>query len=164
MLNKAYLLTEDVRNASIDDKGMYQLASNSCHLVQSMNYSMRRCRQENGTPYNTSNMVILEVTVQQSEHTSFQVFYNCLKESQSHIFSMLFDASLESGSKLKDYGSAMVFSGYVVDIEETFHGGLTSLVPGATDELMQITVKIMLDHITYVGQTNDVNLTFYNNF
>lgn len=164
MLNKAYILTEDVRNASIDDKGRYQLASNSCYLLQSMNYSMHRCRQENGTPYNTSNMVILELTVQQSEHTSFQVFYSCLKESQSHTFSMLFDATLEGESVLKDYGSAMVLSGYVVDIEETFHGGLTSLSPGTKDELMQLTVKVMVDHVTYVGQTSDVNITLYNNF
>lgn len=164
MINKAYILTEDVRNASIDDNGRYQLTNNSCYLMQSMKYSMHRCRQENGTPYNTSSMVVMELTVLQSEKTSFQVFYSRLKENQSYAFSMLFEANIENEVMLKDYASAMVFSGYVIDIEETFHGGLTNLTRDSSEELMQITVKVMLDHISYVGQTNDVNITFYNNY
>lgn len=163
MINKAYILTEDMRNAATDNQGRYQLPHNSCYILQQMEYSTCRCRQENGTPYNTSNMVVMKLTMQQSEDTSFQVFYSRLKENHSYSFSLLFDATMENETILKDYGSAMVFSGYVVDVEETFHGGLTTLKDKQSDELMQITVKVMLDNITYVGQTSDVTLSIYRN-
>lgn len=164
MLNKAYILVEDIRNAVISDNGTYKLSSSSVYLLQNINYTLRRCRQVNGTPYNTTSSVILQFSVLQSVTTSFKIFYDSLKSNHSMTFSVVFDADLQEGDKLKDYASAMVFSGYVVDVEETFHGGLTEVAANRMDEQMFVSVKVVLDHLTYVGQSDDVNITFYNNY
>ncbi|MDR1881986.1 MAG: hypothetical protein LBR26_04295 [Prevotella sp.] len=119
-----------------------------CLTVQHFDYCSKRTLNKEGWPYGPSSSIILHVTVKSQPNGRYKQFYQWLKSDEPLTCSLLFNAAFDSDRKVRDYDGAMVFTGYVVDVEETF----LSHAPQKKDSRQMLTdLQILVSSIEYVG-------------
>ena len=74
-------------------------------------------------------------------------------------YSFLFNATFNASRRLSECQDAMVVTGYVVDVEETYESALSE---DGEAEQMLINAKILMSNIKYLGRERNLQLTMTN--
>lgn len=146
---KALLITED-----ITEQGVSVWQSN-CYTVQHFSYECRRRRNESGVPYGPTTPSYLDFSVRIANAESGKVFFERMKTYQSFPYSFLFNASFNDMRKLSECEDAMVATGYIIDLEETYDKPQEDGV----QEQMLLRGKLLLCNIAYLGRDKKMKLT-----
>jgi hypothetical protein len=126
-----------------------------CLTVQHFDYCSKRTLNKEGWPYGTSSSVILHITVKSQPDGRYKQFYQCLKSDEPLTCSLLFNATFDSARTVRDYDGAMVFTGYVVNIEETY---LSHALQKKDSDQMLTDLRILVSSIEYVGANQNQTL------
>lgn len=145
---KALLITEDLTEIAA-------ISQDDCMTVQHFDYHCSRSRNEMGEPYGPVVSVTLQVSIKALSNSSEKLLYERLKSNARYPYSFIFNATFDSWRKLSSYENAMVVSGYVVDVEETYDSAFSSETE--TDQML-MNVKILLSSITYIGKQSNKTL------
>ncbi len=140
---KAILIPEDFTE-------MKRVAQEKCLTVQHFDYKCQRCRNEEGVPYGSTVSVILNCTIRTAN--SFQAYYDNLKSNNPYSYTFIFNAVFDQQKQLADYEDAMVVTGHIIDIEESFNSAKNA---EEESEQMLCYIKILLSGITYVGKSSN---------
>lgn len=156
MQNKLYLFTDNLTS------GYNFITEDRAFIVDRMNYQLSRKIHQEGLTYGPSEASILSMTLRLNANGKEKIFYEDLIDKDSHDFTMVFDPIFDSGNQLTDYRSIAILSGYVVEAEENYACGLINDTELSKQQML-LTVKILLDHVRYVGTVDSVNITLYDN-
>lgn len=109
---KAVLFTENIIEQHI-------LRRESANVVQRLDYTLRRPRNDFGKPYGRmSGSEMIVATLIGTNDTN--EYYERLLSNDSQTFSLVFNATYDSNNILQHYDSAMVVEGFIVDIVEHY--------------------------------------------
>lgn len=147
---KAVLFTENIIEQHI-------LRRESANVVQRLDYTLRRPRNDFGKPYGRmsgSEMII--ATLIGTNDTN--EYYERLLSNDSQAFSLVFNATYDSNNILQHYDSAMVVEGFIVDIVEHYDDEAA-----ADGTQMSLEFSLLLTSITYIGEEDrHLRLDFVN--
>lgn len=147
---KAVLFTENIIEQHI-------LRRESANVVQRLDYTLRRPRNDFGKPYGRmsgSEMII--ATLIGTNDTN--EYYERLLSNDSQAFSLVFNATYDSNNILQHYDSAMVVEGFIVDIVEHYDDEAA-----ADGNQMSLEFSFLLTSITYIGEEDrHLRLDFVN--
>ncbi len=147
---KAVLFTENIIEQHI-------LRRESANVVQRLDYTLRRPRNDFGKPYGRmsgSEMII--ATLIGTNDTN--EYYERLLSNDSQTFSLVFNATYDSNNILQHYDSAMVVEGFIVDIVEHYDDEAA-----ADGTQMSLEFSLLLTSITYIGEEDrHLRLDFVN--
>ena len=150
---KALLVTENITEPGV------VVWQNNSFTVQHFSYMCCRHRDDSGTPYGSTIPAYLDFTVRIAAGSSAKVFYERMRQNESFPFSFLFNASFNDMRKLSEYEDAMVATGYLIDMEETFD---KSPVEDGSQEQMLVRGRLLLSNIAYLGREKVLKLTITN--
>ncbi|MCC8120317.1 MAG: hypothetical protein LIP09_16475 [Bacteroidales bacterium] len=116
--------------------------------VQSLNYKCTRPVDSKGRPYSTTETVILEIIVKAEGevHGLFQL----LSEDSPTDISILYNAKFDPANQLSEYDSAIVFTGYLTEINEVFNA--------ADSNPLLLRIKFLTSAIKYLGLNQPLDL------
>lgn len=146
---KALLVAEDFSEVA-------RVSQSNCLTVQHFDYRCSRSRNESGMPYGPTVSVIIQFSFKSLSNNKGKIFYDRLKSQSPFPYTFVFNATFDSVQQLSRYDDAMIVSGYIVDIEESFD---KAAAPGETVEQMLTNVKMLLCSITYVGKDSNKTLS-----
>ena len=119
-----------------------RFAQSKGFTIQQFSYNCELSRNEVNTVYGQSGNVIVDFSIRVMRNDQI-LFYEKLKELAADRFSFVFNGSFDNG-QFKDFDSAIVVDGYVVDVEEH----------AANDEQQALmTVKLLARELTYVHKS-----------
>ena len=147
---KALLITEDLSEVEI-------VSQNSCFTLQHFNYDCNRCRNEMGEPYGPTVSVILQFSIRTLTENGGKIFYERLKSTSPYSYTFIFNATFNANKQLSGYEDAMIVSGYVIDIEESFYSATSG--EDKQPEQMLMSAKLLLQDITYIGKNSNKTLS-----
>ena len=150
---KALLVTED-----ITEQGINVLQDNG-FTVQHFRYECRRNRNAAGHPYGPTLPAYLDFTVRVSSGEAGKVFFERLRANETFPYSFLFNANFNGMRRLSECQDAMVATGYIIDLEESYDKD-----PGddGSAEQMLIHARLLLSNLAYLGRENVLKLTITN--
>lgn len=132
--------------------------------LQRFEYECSRNRNTEGMPYGPTLASMLRFTLKSLPDGYLKEFYRRLGDHDVSCFSIVLDAVFQNNGQednvLSDYGGALVVTGQIVDIDETYQTYDSDRLregkaAGESDhDLMVITVEFLLQSITYVGNNN----------
>ena len=147
---KAALLTENIIEQHV-------LRRENATVVQRLDYTLRRPRNDFGKPYGRmSGSELIVATLIGTNDT--REYYERLVSNDSQIFSIVFNATYDNNNFLTSYDSAMVVEGYVVDIVEHYDDD-----EAKEGNQMSLEFSFLLTSITYIGEEErHLRLNFVN--
>ena len=147
---KAALFTENIIEQHV-------LRRENATVVQRLDYTLRRPRNDFGKPYGRmSGSELIVATLIGTNDTS--EYYERLVSNDSQIFSIVFNATYDNNNFLTSYDSAMVVEGYVVDIVEHYDDD-----EAKEGNQMSLEFSFLLTSITYIGEEErHLRLNFVN--
>lgn len=147
---KAALFTENIIEQHV-------LRRESATVVQRIDYTLRRPRNDFGKPYGRmSGSELIVATLIGTNDT--REYYERLLSNDSQIFSIVFNATYDNNNFLTSYDSAMVVEGYVVDIVEHYDDD-----EAKEGNQMSLEFSFLLTSITYIGEEErHLRLNFVN--
>ena len=147
---KAALFTENIIEQHV-------LRRENATVVQRLDYTLRRPRNDFGKPYGRmSGSELIVATLIGTNDT--REYYERLVSNDSQIFSIVFNATYDNNNFLTSYDSAMVVEGYVVDIVEHYDDD-----EAKEGNQMSLEFSFMLTSITYIGEEErHLRLNFVN--
>ncbi|MDD5825958.1 MAG: hypothetical protein PUD14_08730 [Prevotellaceae bacterium] len=147
---KAALFTENIIEQHV-------LRRESAAVVQRIDYTLRRPRNDFGKPYGRmSGSELIVATLIGTNDT--REYYERLVSNDSQIFSIVFNATYDNNNFLTSYDSAMVVEGYVVDIVEHYDDD-----EAKEGNQMSLEFSFLLTSITYIGEEErHLRLNFVN--
>ena len=147
---KAALFTENIIEQHV-------LRRESAPVVQRLDYTLRRPRNDFGKPYGRmSGSELIVATLIGTNDT--REYYERLVSNDSQIFSIVFNATYDNNNFLTSYDSAMVVEGYVVDIVEHYDDD-----EAKEGNQMSLEFSFLLTSITYIGEEErHLRLNFVN--
>ncbi len=147
---KAALFTENIIEQHV-------LRRESATVVQRLDYTLRRPRNDFGKPYGRmSGSELIVATLIGTNDT--REYYERLVSNDSQIFSIVFNATYDNNNFLTSYDSAMVVEGYVVDIVEHYDDD-----EAKEGNQMSLEFSFLLTSITYIGEEErHLRLNFVN--
>ena len=147
---KAALFTENIIEQHV-------LRRESATVVQRLDYTLRRPRNDFGKPYGRmSGSELIVATLIGTNDT--REYYERLVSNDSQIFSIVFNATYDNNNFLTSYDSAMVVEGYVVDIVEHYDDD-----EAKEGNHMSLEFSFLLTSITYIGEEErHLRLNFVN--
>ena len=147
---KAALFTENIIEQHV-------LRRENATVVQRLDYTLRRPRNDFGKPYGRmSGSELIVATLIGTNDT--REYYERLVSNDSQIFSIVFNATYDNNNFLTSYGSAMVVEGYVVDIVEHYDDD-----EAKEGNQMSLEFSCLLTSITYIGEEErHLRLNFVN--
>ena len=147
---KAALFTENIIEQHV-------LRRESATVVQRIDYTLRRPRNDFGKPYGRmSGSELIVATLIGTNDT--REYYERLVSNDSQIFSIVFTATYDNNNFLTSYDSAMVVEGYVVDIVEHYDDD-----EAKEGNQMSLEFSFLLTSITYIGEEErHLRLNFVN--
>ena len=147
---KAALFTENIIEQHV-------LRRENATVVQRLDYTLRRPRNDFGKPYGRmSGSELIVATLIGSNDT--REYYERLVSNDSQIFSIVFNATYDNNNFLTSYDSAMVVEGYVVDIVEHYDDD-----EAKEGNQMSLEFSFLLTSITYIGEEErHLRLNFVN--
>ena len=118
--------------------------------VQHYAYSSLRSRNDAGFPHGPALTTIMDFTIRLQLPANSKVFHKRMHDNNAYPYSFIFDPEFNpSGKKiLKNYVSAMVVVGNVIDVEETFDAQPDNK---GNSKQMEVHVKLLVKDITYIG-------------
>lgn len=123
------------------------------NTIQHFDYTCHRTRDIEGQPYGPTVSSLVTFTIRNVSVTDSKTIYGYLKDETSHDFTFMFNATFGTDSKeYISHESAMIVTGYVVDIEEFFEASTTSV---SEDQQMLMQVKLLINAISYMGEATD---------
>ena len=147
---KAVLFTENIIEQHV-------LRRESATVVQSVDYTLRRPRNDFGKPYGRMSGSELVVATQIGTNDTGE-YYERLLSNDSQTFTLVFNATYDSNSFLASYDSAMVVEGFVVDIVENYDDD-----EAKEGNQMSLEFSFLLTSITYIGEEErHLRLNFVN--
>ena len=147
---KAVLFTENIIEQHV-------LRRENATVVQRLDYTLRRPRNDFGKPYGRmSGSELIVATLIGTNDT--REYYERLVSNDSQIFSIVFNATYDNNNFLTSYDSAMVVEGYVVDIVEHYDDD-----EAKEGNQMSLEFSFLLTSITYIGEEErHLRLNFVN--
>ena len=147
---KAALFTENIIEQHV-------LRRENATVVQRLDYTLRRPRNDFGKPYGRmSGSELIVATLIGTNDT--REYYERLVSNDSQIFSIVFNATYDNNNFLTSYDSAMVVEGYVVDIVEHYDDD-----EATEGNQMSLEFSFLLTSITYIGEEErHLRLNFVN--
>lgn len=147
---KAALFTENIIEQHV-------LRRENATVVQRLDYTLRRPRNDFGKPYGRmSGSELIVATLIGTNDT--REYYERLLSNDSQIFSIVFNATYDNNNFLTSYDSAMVVEGYVVDIVEHYDDD-----EAKEGNQMSLEFSFLLTSITYIGEEErHLRLNFVN--
>ncbi len=147
---KAALFTENIIEQHV-------LRRENATVVQRIDYTLRRPRNDFGKPYGRmSGSELIVATLIGTNDT--REYYERLLSNDSQIFSIVFNATYDNNNFLTSYDSAMVVEGYVVDIVEHYDDD-----EAKEGNQMSLEFSFLLTSITYIGEEErHLRLNFVN--
>ena len=147
---KAALFTENIIEQHV-------LRRENATVVQRLDYTLRRPRNDFGKPYGRmSGSELIVATLIGTNDT--REYYERLVSNDSQIFSIVFNATYDNNNFLTSYDSAMVVEGYVVDIVEHYDDD-----EAKKGNQMSLEFSFLLTSITYIGEEErHLRLNFVN--
>ena len=147
---KAALFTENIIEQHV-------LRRENPTVVQRLDYTLRRPRNDFGKPYGRmSGSELIVATLIGTNDT--REYYERLVSNDSQIFSIVFNATYDNNNFLTSYDSAMVVEGYVVDIVEHYDDD-----EAKEGNQMSLEFSFLLTSITYIGEEErHLRLNFVN--
>ncbi|MDD5991698.1 MAG: hypothetical protein PUD94_08760 [Prevotellaceae bacterium] len=147
---KAALFTENIIEQHV-------LRRENATVVQRLDYTLRRPRNDFGKPYGRmSGSELIVATLIGTNDT--REYYERLVSNDSQIFSIVFNATYDNNNFLTSYDSAMVVEGYVVDIVEHYDDD-----EAKEGNQMSLEFSFLLTSITYIGEEErHLRLNFVN--
>lgn len=150
---KAMLVLEDISEQGVS------VWHGNCFTIQHFSYECRRERDGDGFPYGATLPSTLEFTVKVSAGDSGKHFFKRMGSDETFPYSFLFNATFSANGRLSDCEDAMVATGYLTDVEESY--GAVSLSDGSQEQML-IHVKLLLSNLAYLGREKTLNLTLTN--
>lgn len=164
---KATLFFNDITDPTVTVK------REQCFTLQQFDYECSRMRNAMGMPYGPTQMTVLRFSIKSLPDGCQKEFYRRLSGYSTSSFSIVFNATFKTGENLEcvlgDYDSAMVVTGFVIDIDESFDTANTpaaSLPNGGGQQeadLMMTRIGVLLHSIAYIGN-NNYKKTLYINY
>ena len=147
---KAALFTENIIEQHV-------LRRENATVVQRLDYTLRRPRNDFGKPYGRmSGSELIVATLIGTNDT--REYYERLVSNDSQIFYIVFNATYDNNNFLTSYDSAMVVEGYVVDIVEHYDDD-----EAKEGNQMSLEFSFLLTSITYIGEEErHLRLNFVN--
>ena len=147
---KAALFTENIIEQHV-------LRRENATVVQRLDYTLRRPRNDFGKPYGRmSGSELIVATLIGTNDT--REYYERLVSNDSQIFSIVFNATYDNNNFLTSYDSAMVVEGYVVGIVEHYDDD-----EAKEGNQMSLEFSFLLTSITYIGEEErHLRLNFVN--
>ena len=147
---KAALFTENIIEQHV-------LRRENATVVQRLDYTVRRPRNDFGKPYGRmSGSELIVATLIGTNDT--REYYERLVSNDSQIFSIVFNATYDNNNFLTSYDSAMAVEGYVVDIVEHYDDD-----EAKEGNQMSLEFSFLLTSITYIGEEErHLRLNFVN--
>ena len=147
---KAALFTENIIEQHV-------LRRENATVVQRLDYTLRRPRNDFGKPYGRmSGSELIVATLIGTNDT--REYYERLVSNDSQIFSIVFNATYDNNNFLTSYDSAMVVEGYVVDIVEHYDDD-----EAKEGNQMSLEFSFLLTSMTYIGEEErHLRLNFVN--
>ena len=147
---KAALFTENIIEQHV-------LRRENATVVQRLDYTLRRPRNDFGKPYGRmSGSELIVATLIGTNDT--REYYERLVSNDSQIFSIVFNATYDNNNFLTSYDSAMVVEGYVVDIVEHYDDD-----EAKEGNQMSLEFSFLITSITYIGEEErHLRLNFVN--
>ncbi len=147
---KAALFTENIIEQHV-------LRRENATVVQRLDYTLRRPRNDFGKPYGRMSGSELIVAMLIGTNDTRE-YYERLVSNDSQIFSIVFNATYDNNNFLTSYDSAMVVEGYVVDIVEHYDDD-----EAKEGNQMSLEFSFLLTSITYIGEEErHLRLNFVN--
>ena len=135
------------------------VSQNNGYTVQHFSYGFSRDSTSQGVPYGETSPSFLDFTVRIASGDSARVFFERMCIPDTFPYSFLFNASFNSVRRLSDCDDAMVATGYVVDVEETYENA----APGREDtRQMLVHVKLLVSNLAYLGREKVLKVTVTN--
>lgn len=150
---KAMLVVED-----ISDPGV-QVRIDNGFVVQHFSYECHRQRNDAGTPYGPTVPSYLDFIVKVASEDSGKVFFDRMQRNETFPYSFLFNASFNNIRRLSDCEDAMVATGYIVDMEESFE---SAPAEDGSSEQMLIHARLLISNLTYLGKERTMKLIITN--
>lgn len=147
----SYIAAEDIRLVAA-------LMEYNCSVIQNIDYTLSRPRQEDGHPYGSTLPTILSFTVRLESGKSYVHFFDNIKSTESRPYTIIHNPSFDANGMLVEYELAMVATGYVVDIVESYD---TDINDQGQSEQMLVTVQMLLDNIAYLGNESSCDLLIH---
>ena len=132
------------------------ITSDQCMSVQHFDYHCAHKRDAKGRTYQANEPAILRFRVRLNSAEQAQLFYQKLTDSEFGFLSFVFNVTFSETGRLQDYDDAMVIEGYIVDLQEDFH----SAALAEREELITLSVRMLVRAITYLGQYDNKTLCF----
>lgn len=154
---KASLFFQDITDTT------FAMKKEHGFTLQYFRYECSRKRNSSGMPYGPTLSSILRFTLKSLPDRHLKALYRRLKENTESSFTVVFNASFSKNNAddtvLDDYDNAMVITGTVIDINESYDSANTSRTtsPDGTvqpHDLMTTTVGFLLQSVTYIGSNN----------
>ena len=150
---KAMLVLDD-----ITEDGVSVWQDNS-FTVQHFSYECRRERNGFGIPYGDTLPAYLDFTVRIANGDSGKLFYQRMHPYGSFPFSFLFNASFNELRRISACDDAMVATGYLIGLEETYESRASE---NGEAEQMLLHARLLLCNIAYLGRERVLKLTVTN--
>ena len=112
-------------------------------IVQQYAYSCVRSRNDAGFPYGPVLTTVMGFTIRLQLPEDSKVFHKRMHDNNPYPYSFIFDPEfLPTGKKnLKDYASAMIVVGHVIDVEEAMDAKPDS---SGTSKQVEVSVKLLV--------------------
>lgn len=139
-----------------DDFSEIKVKKEQGFTLQQFNYECSRKRNNMGMPYGPTQTTVLKFLIKSLPDGYLKEVYKRLDENTDSSFSIVFNATFrmdENGENtLSDYDSALIITGFVISVDESYGEGLQT--SKATANLMMTDVEFLTKSITYVGSGN----------
>jgi len=135
------------------------ILKDNCLTVQHFSYTCDRNRDDAGFPQGPTLPTGITFVLRLLHPNDSKVFYTRLTDNDPHAYTFIFNASYGQNGRIASYDDALLVNGYVVDVEDSFC--TQSAADGYTEQML-ITVKMLVNSLTYKGKENDKVLMINN--
>ena len=120
-------------------------------IVQQYSYSCMRSRNDAGFPYGPVLTTIMDFTIRLQLPEDSKVFHQRMHDNNPYSYSFICDPEfiLTGKKNLKDFVSAMIVVGHIIDVEETLDAKPNE--DGSSNQI-EVHIKLLISEITYVGK------------
>ncbi|MBO7419385.1 MAG: hypothetical protein J6U14_10710 [Bacteroidaceae bacterium] len=125
--------------------------------VQQYAYNCMRSRNDAGFPYGPVLTTIMDFTIRLQLPEDSKEFHKRMHDNNPYSYSFICDPEfITSGKKImKDFMSAMIVVGHIVDVEETMDAKPD--VDGFSKQI-EVHIKLLVSEITYIGKNQSKKL------
>lgn len=127
--------------------------------LQQFNYECSRKRNNMGMPYGPTGTAIIRLQIKSLPDGYLKEIYKRLDENTDSSFSIVFNSTFQMDENgdymLSDYDSALVITGFIVSINESYGNSNPIFIEGEINSnLMMTDVEFLAKSITYAGSSN----------